>query len=132
MRSARSQAAAKGAAAAETPAARKTRLFLEAQGRKRGRVEGRAEGTQHALLTLLHARGIPPSTQDEARIRACTDSAWTDRGFVTGSAAQKRVNPASGRAPERRFGGLCSAAAWTLDGPSSLRPPGSPPPSIWK
>ncbi|KYF56702.1 hypothetical protein BE08_36840, partial [Sorangium cellulosum] len=61
----------------ETPAARKLRLFLEAQGRKKGRAEGRAEGEakgrQDALLTLLRARGLSPSQDDEARIRACAD-----------------------------------------------------------
>jgi hypothetical protein len=63
----------------ETPAARKTRLFLEAQGRKRGRVEGRVEGKQDALLMLLRARGLPPSREDAARIRACSDAAKIDR-----------------------------------------------------
>ncbi|MGK4006936.1 hypothetical protein WMF31_30215 [Sorangium sp. So ce1036] len=83
----------------ETPAARKLRLFLEAQGRKKGRAEGeakgraegeakgraegeakgRAEGRQEALMTLLRARGLSPSQDDEARIRACTDPAKLDR-----------------------------------------------------
>src|SRR5215468_2765068 len=79
----------------ETPAARKLRLLLEAQGRKRGQAEGlakglargkaeglakgEAKGKQDALLTLLRARGLPPTREDQARIRACTDAAKLDR-----------------------------------------------------
>jgi hypothetical protein len=89
----------------ETPAARKTRLFLEAQGRKKGRVEGRAKGTQLALLTLLRARGIPPSTEDEARIRACTDSAmleqWIERA-VTASSVREVLGPKTAAPSARR------------------------------
>jgi hypothetical protein len=89
----------------ETPAARKTRLFLEAQGRKKGRVEGRAKGTQLALLTLLRARGIPPSTEDEARIRACTDSAmleqWIERA-VTASSVREVLGPKTAAPSSRR------------------------------
>ncbi|WP_437328089.1 hypothetical protein [Sorangium sp. So ce381] len=83
----------------ETPAARKLRLFLEAQGRKKGRAEGeakgraegeakgRAEGRQDALLTLLRARGLSPSQDDEARIRACADAARLDRWIVQAATA---------------------------------------------
>ncbi|WP_437487662.1 hypothetical protein WME75_07280 [Sorangium sp. So ce1014] len=75
----------------ETPAARKLRLFLEAQGRKKGRAEGRAEGEakgrQEALLTLLRARGLSPSQDDEARIRACTDAAKLDRWIAQAATA---------------------------------------------
>ena len=75
----------------ETPAARKLRLFLEAQGRKKGRAEGeakgRAEGRQDALLTLLRARGLPPSQDDEARIRACADAAKLDRWIAQAATA---------------------------------------------
>jgi len=92
----------------ETPAARKTRLFLEAQGRKKGRVEGWAEGIQHALLTLLRARGIPPSTQDEARIRACTDSAmleqWIERA-ATASSVREVLGPKTAAPSARRATG---------------------------
>jgi hypothetical protein len=88
----------------ETPAARKTRLFLEAQGRRKGR----AEGTQHALLTLLRARGIPPSTQDEARIRACTDSAmleqWIERA-ATASSVREVLGPKTAAPSARRATG---------------------------
>ncbi|WP_437726214.1 hypothetical protein [Sorangium sp. So ce861] len=75
----------------ETPAARKLRLFLEAQGRKKGRAEGeakgRAEGRQDALLTLLRARGLSPSQNDEARIRACADAAKLDRWIAQAATA---------------------------------------------
>ncbi|KYG00631.1 hypothetical protein BE20_55035 [Sorangium cellulosum] len=87
----------------ETPAARKLRLFLEAQGRKKGRAEGeakgraegraegeakgRAEGRQDALLTLLRARGLSPSQDDEARIRACADAAKLDRWIAQAATA---------------------------------------------
>jgi hypothetical protein len=75
----------------ETPAARKLRLFLEAQGRKKGRAEGRtegrAEGLQDALLAMLRARGLSPSQEDEARIRACVDTAKLDRWIVRAATA---------------------------------------------
>ncbi|WP_437690968.1 hypothetical protein [Sorangium sp. So ce176] len=79
----------------ETPAARKLRLFLEAQGRKkgraegeaRGRAEGEARGRQDALLTLLRARGLSPSQDDEARIRACADAAKLDRWIARAATA---------------------------------------------
>ncbi|WP_438027757.1 hypothetical protein [Sorangium sp. So ce233] len=87
----------------ETPAARKLRLFLEAQGRKkgraegeargraegeaRGRAEGEARGRQDALITLLRARGLSPSQDDEARIRACADAAKLDRWIARAATA---------------------------------------------
>ncbi|WP_437816209.1 hypothetical protein [Sorangium sp. So ce1078] len=79
----------------ETPAARKLRLFLEAQGRKKGRAEGEAKGRaegeakgrQDALLTLLRARGLSPSQDDEARIRACADAAKLDRWIAQAATA---------------------------------------------
>ncbi|MGK4006935.1 hypothetical protein WMF31_30210 [Sorangium sp. So ce1036] len=90
----------------ETPAARKLRLFLEAQGRKKGRAEGeakgRAEGRQEALMTLLRARGLSPSQDDEARIRACTDPARLDR-WIARAATATSVREALGtRAPGAR------------------------------
>ncbi|WP_437757736.1 hypothetical protein [Sorangium sp. So ce1389] len=83
----------------ETPAARKLRLFLEAQGRKKGRAEGeakgraegeakgRAEGRQEALITLLRARGLAPSPDDESRIRGCADAAKLDRWIARAATA---------------------------------------------
>ncbi|MGK4008011.1 hypothetical protein WMF31_35670 [Sorangium sp. So ce1036] len=98
----------------ETPAARKLRLFLEAQGRKKGRAEGeakgraegraegeakgRAEGRQQALMTLLRARGLSPSRDDEARIRACTDPAKLDR-WIARAATATSVREALGTRP---------------------------------
>ncbi|AUX40281.1 uncharacterized protein SOCE26_016810 [Sorangium cellulosum] len=79
----------------ETPAARKLRLFLESQGRKKGRAEGEAKGRaegeakgrQEALVTLLRARGLSPSQDDEARIRACADTAKLDRWIAQAATA---------------------------------------------
>jgi hypothetical protein len=110
----------------ETPAVRKLRLFLEAQGRKKGQAEGeakgeakgriegeakgRAEGRQDALLTLLQARGIPASQQDATRIRACSDAAtlgrWIERA-ATASSVREVLGPkpaatAARRRPARR------------------------------
>ncbi|WP_437637423.1 hypothetical protein [Sorangium sp. So ce854] len=102
----------------ETPAARKLRLFLEAQGRKRGRAEGEAKGRaegeakgraegeakgrQDALLTLLRARGLSPSQDDEARIRACADAAKLDR-WIARAATATTVREALGtRSPRTR------------------------------
>ncbi|WP_438018742.1 hypothetical protein WMF18_06540 [Sorangium sp. So ce315] len=110
----------------ETPAARKLRLFLEAQGRKKGRAEGEAKGRaegeakgraegeakgraegeakgrQDALLTLLRARGLSPSQDDEARIRACADAAKLDR-WIARAATATTVREALGtRSPGSR------------------------------
>ncbi|XXT21884.1 hypothetical protein WME94_10020 [Sorangium sp. So ce429] len=98
----------------ETPAARKLRLFLEAQGRKKGRAEGeakgraegeakgRAEGRQEALITLLRARGLAPSPDDEARIRGCADAAKLDR-WIARAATATTVREALGtRTPGAR------------------------------
>jgi hypothetical protein len=60
----------------ETPAARKFRLFLEARGK------------QDALLTLLRARGIELTREDEARVRACTGATldrWIERAATAAS-----------------------------------------------
>ncbi|WP_437984941.1 hypothetical protein [Sorangium sp. So ce117] len=110
----------------ETPAARKLRLFLEAQGRKKGRaegeakgraegrVEGEAKGRQDALLTLLRARGLSPSPDDEARIRACADAAKLDR-WIAQAATATTVREALGmKAPAVR---------------ARPRTPGRPPPA---
>jgi hypothetical protein len=102
----------------ESPAAKKLRLLLEAQGRKRGqtegeakgRAEGKAEGKQEALLMLLRARGLPPAREDEARVRACTDAAkldqWIERAATAASVrevlgARPSAPPARKRAMSR-------------------------------
>lgn len=98
----------------ETPAARKTRLFLEAQGRKRGRIEGEVKGKQDALLALLKARGLSVSTEQRRILRGCTDPAKLDRWIVEAAFASSvddvlgtkgRTTPARTlrpRRPERR------------------------------
>jgi hypothetical protein len=101
----------------ETPAARKTRLFLEAQGRKRGRIEGERKGEakgelkgkRDALLALLKARGFSVSAQQQAMVRECADIAELDRWIVKAATASSmdevlgsppRLKAA--RAPRRR------------------------------
>lgn len=97
----------------ETPAARKTRLFLEAQGRKQGRAEGltqgEVKGKQDALLALLKARGLSTSTEQRSALRACTDSEKLNRWIVkaaTAASASDVLGPvsqgAAPRAPRRR------------------------------
>jgi hypothetical protein len=111
----------------ETPAARNTRLFLEAQGRKRGRLEGRAEGEakgraegeakgraegltqgevkgkQDALLALLKARGLSISAEQRAGLRSCADPAkltqWIVRAATAASASDVLDPLTQGAAP---------------------------------
>lgn len=108
----------------ETPAARRTRLFIEAQGRKRGhaeglarglaegrarglaegraegRAEGEAKGKRNAILAFLKARGVTLSAEARAVLDACTDSAKLDRWIIraaTASSASEVFD--SGRKP---------------------------------
>jgi hypothetical protein len=110
----------------ETPAARKTRMFLEAQGRKRGFAEGEAKGEargeakglvkgkQDALLTLLRARELRPSREDEARVRECTSAAKLDRWIeraATAVSVREVLGPRSSAPPARRRVRVRSRAA---------------------
>jgi hypothetical protein len=106
----------------ETPAGRKTRLFLEAQGRKRGRIEGEAKGRaegeakgraegeakgelkgelkgkRDALLALLKARGLSVSADQRAVVRGCADVAKLDQWIVraaTASSMSEVLRPAT-------------------------------------
>jgi len=66
----------------------------EARGEARGEVRGRAEGRQDSLLTILRTRGLPVSTAEEARIRACTATAEIDRWIeraVTASSVREVI-----------------------------------------
>ncbi|WP_437678773.1 hypothetical protein [Sorangium sp. So ce131] len=127
----------------ETPAARKLRLFLESQGRKKGRAEGEAKGRaegeakgraegeakgraegeargrQEALLTLLRARGLSPSQDDEARIRACADTAKLDR-WIAQAATATTVREA--------LGAKISGTRARPPAPRRARPAGGPRP----
>jgi hypothetical protein len=101
----------------ETAASRRTRLFLEAQARKqalaegeargeaRGKALGEALGQQSALLVLLRARALEPSREDEARVRACTDTAklarWIVRAATAGS-MREVLGPRSSPPPAGR------------------------------
>lgn len=104
----------------ETPAGRKTRLFLEAQGRKRGRLEGEAKGRaegevkgkQDALFALLKARGLSVSAEQRAMLRGCADPVKLDRWIVraaTAALASEVLEPtkpaAAARAPRHRPAG---------------------------
>ncbi|MDS1271084.1 hypothetical protein RIF23_12330 [Lipingzhangella sp. LS1_29] len=44
-----------------------------AQGRTEGRTEGRAEGEARALIAVLEARGLEPSSEQRERIMSCRD-----------------------------------------------------------
>lgn len=82
----------------ETPAGRKTRLFLEAQARKRGRIEGEAKGKREALLALLKTRGLPVSAEQRAAVRGCVDTAKLDQWIVravTASSTSEVLQPAA-------------------------------------
>jgi len=68
----------------ETRASRRFRLFIE----KKGRTEGKAEGKQEALLMILGARGLLPTTRERARIAACTDAAVLDAWLVAAATAE--------------------------------------------
>jgi hypothetical protein len=114
----------------ETPAAKKLRLFLEAQGRKRGRAEGlaqglveglvtgRAEGRQDALLTLLQARALPTSDEEERRIRACSDTTKLDQWIARAATASsvREVLGAKPSAPAARRPARRARAASTSRG----------------
>jgi hypothetical protein len=95
----------------ENAPARKLRLFLEAMGEKRGRVEGRAEGQRNALLLVLAERGLVPTVAQRARVQACTDTAelnvWVKRAVTAESVAQvlgpkAAAKPAASRRPAAR------------------------------
>jgi hypothetical protein len=113
----------------ETPVARKTRLFLEEQGRKRGRVEGEArgrakgraegeakgraegevKGKRDAIIALLKVRGVALSAEDRTILRTCTDAAKLDRWIIRAATASSAnevfrsgPKPSASRAPRRR------------------------------
>ncbi|HLM73282.1 MAG TPA: hypothetical protein VK459_11340, partial [Polyangiaceae bacterium] len=108
----------------ETPAGRKTRLLIEAQGRKRGRIEGEAKGRakglaegevkgkRDAVLALLKARGVALSAEERAVLNACADAAKLDRWIIRaataasasevfGSGVKASIPRAPGRRPTR-------------------------------
>lgn len=112
----------------ETPAARRTRLFLEAQGRKRGRIEGevkgraegeakgeakgRADGKREAVLALLKVRGLSVAAEDLAALHGCADIALLDQWIVKAATATSAsdvfgtgARPRTTRAPQRRTSG---------------------------
>jgi hypothetical protein len=55
-----------------------------------GRAEGRAEGEARAILAVLEARGLSPSTEQRARVLACADldelERWIRRAATVPSA----------------------------------------------
>jgi hypothetical protein len=63
----------------ERPAVRRFRLLMQEQGRM--------EGKQGALVTLLEARGLSLTAHDRATIAACVDSDELDRWIVAAATA---------------------------------------------
>src|SRR3984957_4407553 len=57
-----------------------------------GIAEGKAEGKAEAVLRLLDARPLAPSTEQRQQVTSCTDSAqldlWFDRAITVGTAAE--------------------------------------------
>jgi hypothetical protein len=54
--------------------------------------EGEAKGKAEAVLRLLDARHLAPSTEQRQRVTSCTDSGqldlWFDRAVTAGTAAE--------------------------------------------
>ena len=110
----------------ETPAARKTRLFCEAQARKRGRIEGEAKGEmkgelkgkRDAIVALLKARGVSLSAEERALLDDCAERAKLDRWIIRAATAASasevfgpRAQPHTSRAPRRGPAGARTTAA---------------------
>ena len=96
------------------PAAERFIQTLESEELKRGFSEGFADGLaagavhgwQDVLLMTLQARGIPLSATDEARIRACADTAkldrWIERAATASSVREVLGQRSSAPAARRR------------------------------
>jgi hypothetical protein len=56
------------------------------RGKAEGKAEGRAEGEAEAILLVLEARGLDVTSEDRARITACTDliqlKTWVTRAVT--------------------------------------------------
>jgi hypothetical protein len=57
-----------------------------------GIAEGKAKGKAEAVLKLLDARRLAPSTEKRQQVTSCTDTAqldlWFDRAITAGTAAE--------------------------------------------
>jgi hypothetical protein len=69
-----------------SPRARRL-IALWDQREDRARNEGIAEGKRDALLAVLAARGLAPTTQEQAAIESCKDPAAFDRWLVKAATA---------------------------------------------
>jgi predicted transposase YdaD len=62
------------------------------EGIAEGEARGKAEGKAEAVLKLLDARHLAPSTDQRQQVTSCTDTAqldrWFDRAITAGTAAE--------------------------------------------
>jgi flagellar biosynthesis/type III secretory pathway protein FliH len=67
-----------------------------AEGEAKGKAEGEAKGKAEAVLKLLDARRLAPSTEQRQQVASCTDAAqldlWFDRAITAGTAAEVFAN----------------------------------------
>ena len=63
-----------------------------AEGEAKGKAEGEAKGKAKAVLKLLDARHLAPSTEQRQQVTSCTDTAqldlWFDRAITAGTAGE--------------------------------------------
>jgi hypothetical protein len=85
---------------------RKGRLEGLLEGEAKGEARGEAKGKAEALLAVLAARGLPVTPEDQARVRACTDTALLDRWIAAAVSAPsaEAALATPGRSRRRRPG----------------------------
>jgi hypothetical protein len=63
-----------------------------AEGEAKGEARGEAKGKAEAVLKLLDARHLAPSTEQRQQVTSCTDTAqldfWFERAITAGTAAE--------------------------------------------
>ncbi|MCP2336818.1 hypothetical protein [Actinomadura rupiterrae] len=69
------------------PYANELRDLFEEPARKEGLAEGKRKTTIEHILTALRSRGIPTSSHDIAKIKACTDETTLDTWFTRSMSA---------------------------------------------
>jgi hypothetical protein len=88
-----------------SPAARKLKALISAEGRKEGRKEGLAEGLargkREVLLDLLDSRGLPVTAAQRATIDGCVDPVTLGR-WVVKAATAASVGEVLAIEPQRR------------------------------
>jgi hypothetical protein len=103
----------------ETKASRAFRLLFEKRGEERGEAQGQVNGWRDALLRVLAARGLSPTTEERELIATLTDIAGLDRcvrAAVTAASVAAVLacavrGAALGEAHGRREALLCVLAA---------------------